>query len=114
MGFEGVSWTGESKPTWYETFEGKAKRGFCVNCDSMIAAIDSDISEIGINVAALDDTSSADFVPVSRVLPRQRRALAAPGAGGRAGRGRLTLVHRADGFTHPFGDPDQDPGPTCR
>ncbi|MGW3929438.1 GFA family protein [Streptomyces microflavus] len=30
VGFETVTWTGEGgEPTWYETFEGEAKRGFC-------------------------------------------------------------------------------------
>lgn len=29
VGFETVTWTGEGgQPTWYETFEGHAKRGF--------------------------------------------------------------------------------------
>ncbi len=52
VGFETVTWTGESEPTWYETFEGEAKRGFCPTCGSRVAAIDSDIPEIGINVTA--------------------------------------------------------------
>jgi len=64
VGFETVAWTGESEPTWYETFEGEAKRGFCSTCGSRVAAIDSDIPEIGINVTALDDTSGADLVPI--------------------------------------------------
>ncbi|MET7647941.1 hypothetical protein ABZS83_30780 [Streptomyces sp. NPDC005426] len=43
VGFETVTWTGEGgEPTWYETFEGEAKRGFCPNCGSRLAAIDSD------------------------------------------------------------------------
>ncbi|MFB7827934.1 GFA family protein [Streptomyces hydrogenans] len=64
-GFETVTWTGEGgEPTWYETFEGEAKRGFCPICGSRLAAIDSDISEIGINVTALDDTSGPDLVPI--------------------------------------------------
>ncbi|MCX5418077.1 GFA family protein [Streptomyces sp. NBC_00059] len=64
VGFETVTWTGESEPTWYETFEGEAKRGFCPTCGSRVAAIDSDIPEIGINVTALDDTSGPDLVPI--------------------------------------------------
>jgi hypothetical protein len=64
VGFETVAWTGESEPTWYETFEGEAKRGFCSTCGSRVAAIDSNIPEIGINVTALDDTSGADLVPI--------------------------------------------------
>ncbi|MBL1110566.1 GFA family protein [Streptomyces sp. 5-8] len=65
VGFETVTWTGEGgEPTWYETFEGEAKRGFCPTCGSRVAAIDSDIPEIGINVTALDDTSGPDLVPI--------------------------------------------------
>ncbi|MFI9748229.1 GFA family protein [Streptomyces sp. NPDC052494] len=65
VGFEKVTWTGEGgEPTWYETFEGEAKRGFCPACGSRLAAIDSDIPEIGINVTALDDTSCPDLVPI--------------------------------------------------
>ncbi|MEV6022622.1 hypothetical protein [Streptomyces sp. NPDC052036] len=67
MGFATVTWTGESKPTWCETFEGEAKRGFCPTCGSRVAAIDSDIPETGINVTALDDTSGTDLC-VSRAL----------------------------------------------
>ncbi|WP_324605330.1 GFA family protein [Streptomyces sp. NRRL S-237] len=44
VGFARVSWTGEGgEPTWYETFPGEAKRGFCPTCGSRVAAIDSDI-----------------------------------------------------------------------
>ncbi len=33
VGFETVTWTGEAgEPTWYETFPGEAKRGFCPTC----------------------------------------------------------------------------------
>ncbi len=64
-GFETVTWTGEGgEPTWYETFKGEAKRGFCPTCGSRLAALDSDIPEIGINVTALDDTSGQDLVPI--------------------------------------------------
>ncbi|MFD0355630.1 hypothetical protein ACFVHW_18135 [Streptomyces sp. NPDC127110] len=60
VGFATVSWTGEGgEPTWYETFPGEAKRGFCPTCGSRVAAIDSDIPEIGINVTALDETSGS-------------------------------------------------------
>ncbi|MGN5631516.1 GFA family protein [Streptomyces sp. AC154] len=65
VGFETVTWTGEGgEPTWYETFEGEAKRGFCPNCGCRLAAIDSDVLEVGINVTALDDTSAPDLVPI--------------------------------------------------
>lgn len=42
----------------------RAKRGFGLTCGSRVAAIDSDIPEIGINVTALDDTSGTDLVPI--------------------------------------------------
>lgn len=62
-----VTWTGTGgEPTWFETFEGEAKRGFCPDCGSRLAAIDSDIPELGINVTALDDTSGTDLVPVNQ------------------------------------------------
>ncbi|MGW7283730.1 GFA family protein, partial [Streptomyces sp. NPDC054844] len=65
VGFETVTWNGEGgEPTWYETFAGEAKRGFCPTCGSRLAAIDSDIPEIGISVTALDDTSATDLVPI--------------------------------------------------
>ncbi|WP_263981498.1 GFA family protein [Streptomyces naphthomycinicus] len=65
VGFETVTWTGEGgEPTWYETFEGEAKRGFCPTCGSRLAAIDNDIPEVGINVTALDDTNGPDLVPI--------------------------------------------------
>ncbi|MFB6984459.1 GFA family protein [Streptomyces sp. NPDC056304] len=62
---ETVTWTGDGgEPTWYGTFEGEAKRGFCPTCGTRLAAIDSDIPEIGFNVTALDDTSDPDLVPI--------------------------------------------------
>ncbi|MFF3667199.1 GFA family protein [Microtetraspora malaysiensis] len=61
-----VTWTGESEPTWFETFEGEAKRGFCPHCGSRLAAIDSDVPDLGIVVTALDDTSGPDLVPVNQ------------------------------------------------
>nr|WSW65645.1 GFA family protein [Streptomyces sp. NBC_00995] len=65
VGFKTITWIGEGgEPTWYETFPGEAKRGFCPTCGSRLAAIDSDIPEIGINVTALDDTCGPDLVPV--------------------------------------------------
>ncbi|GAB2882059.1 GFA family protein [Streptomyces deserti] len=64
---DAVAWTGEGgEPTWFETFEGEAKRGFCPTCGSRLAAIDSDIPELGINVTALDDTSGSDLIPVNQ------------------------------------------------
>lgn len=66
VGFERVTWTGEGgEPTWFETFPGKAKRGFCDACGTRVAAVDCDIPEIGINVPALEDTSGADLTPVN-------------------------------------------------
>ena len=86
VGFATVTWTGESGPTWYETFESEEKRGFCPICGSRAVAIDSDIPEIGINVTALDDTSGTDLDPIHasfrddavRWLPRYRTPRTAP------------------------------------
>ncbi|MFJ5850229.1 GFA family protein [Streptomyces sp. NPDC092903] len=65
VGFEKATRTGEGGgPAWYETFEGQAKRGFCPTCGCRLAAIDSDVTEIGINATALDDTSAPDLVPI--------------------------------------------------
>jgi hypothetical protein len=61
---EDVTWTTGLEPTWFTTFEGEAQRGFCPDCGSRLAAIDSDIPEIGINVTTLDDTSGTDLVPI--------------------------------------------------
>jgi hypothetical protein len=62
-----VTWTGEGgEPTYFETFEGEAKRGFCPRCGSRLSGIDSDIPELGIVVTALDDTSGDDLVPVNQ------------------------------------------------
>ncbi|MFD6294238.1 GFA family protein [Streptomyces sp. NPDC060235] len=64
VGFATVTWAGEGgEPTWYVTFLGEAKRGFCPTCGSRVAAIDSDIPDIGINVA-LDDSSGEELVPI--------------------------------------------------
>ncbi|TXS52367.1 GFA family protein [Streptomyces sp. me109] len=61
-----VTWTNGIEPTWFETFEGEAQRSFCPHCGSRLAAIDSDVPELGIVVTALDDTSGADLVPVNQ------------------------------------------------
>ncbi|MGW3690243.1 aldehyde-activating protein [Streptomyces sp. NPDC005125] len=66
---DGVTWTGEGgEPQWFETFEGEAMRGFCPHRGSRLAAIDSDVPDLAINVTALDDTSGSDLVPVNPVL----------------------------------------------
>lgn len=62
---EDVTWSGDEL-TWFETFEGKAKRAFCVTCGSRLAAIDIDVPEIGIVVTALNDTTGPDLVPVNQ------------------------------------------------
>ncbi|WP_381805358.1 GFA family protein [Streptomyces niveus] len=68
-----VAWTGEGgEPTWFETFEGEARRGFCPHCGSGLAAIDSDVPELGIVVTALDDTSGDDLVPVNQSFRENR------------------------------------------
>ncbi|WP_413813257.1 aldehyde-activating protein [Streptomyces sp. OE57] len=51
VGFKTITWIGEGgEPTWYETFPGEAKRGFCPTC--------------GSRVAAIDNTSGEDLVPI--------------------------------------------------
>ncbi|MGW0886466.1 GFA family protein [Streptomyces sp. NPDC002671] len=67
VGFETVTWTGEGgEPTWYETFEGEAKRGFCPTCGSRLAAIDSDIPEIA-------STSPLSTTPAAQTSCRSTR-----------------------------------------
>ncbi|WP_435059217.1 GFA family protein [Streptomyces sp. bgisy060] len=64
---DAITWTGEGgEPTYFTTFKDEAQRGFCPDCGARISAIDSDIPELGINVTALDDTSSPDLVPVNQ------------------------------------------------
>lgn len=63
---EGIAWSGWDSIKWFETFKDEAKRGFCPECGTRLAAIDSDIPEIGINVTALNNTSGADLVPVNQ------------------------------------------------
>ncbi|MEU1151533.1 GFA family protein [Streptomyces sp. NPDC005918] len=63
---EDVTWINGVEPTWFETFPGEAKRGFCPDCGSRLAAIDSDVPELGIVVTALNDTSGPDLVPVNQ------------------------------------------------
>ncbi|MFE9802957.1 GFA family protein [Streptomyces goshikiensis] len=61
-----ITWSGWDKIRWFETFQGEAKRGFCPDCGTRLAAIDSDIPDLGINVTALNDTTGADLVPVNQ------------------------------------------------
>ena len=64
---EGLRWTGEGgEPTWYDTFEGETKRGFCPTCGSHVAAFDYGDTMIGINLSALDDQNDPRLVPVNQ------------------------------------------------
>ncbi|MEV5877948.1 GFA family protein [Streptomyces sp. NPDC052101] len=60
-----ITWTA-GELTWYETFPGEAKRAFCGNCGTRVAAIDASEPNIGINVTALHDTTGQDLVPVAQ------------------------------------------------
>jgi hypothetical protein len=64
---DGLRWTGEGgEPTWYDTFPGETKRGFCPICGSHVAALDYGDTTIGINLSALDDQDGEDLVPVNQ------------------------------------------------
>jgi len=63
----GLRWTGDGgEPTWYDTFEGETKRGFCPTCGSHVAAFDHGDTMIGINLSALDDQDDPRLVPVNQ------------------------------------------------
>lgn len=64
---DSFEWTGEGgEPTWYETFRGETKRGFCPTCGSHVAAIDSGDTWMGVNIPALDEPDGDEFVPVNQ------------------------------------------------
>ncbi|MFD8978565.1 GFA family protein [Streptomyces sp. NPDC059564] len=53
---DGLKWTGEGEPTWYDTHPGKTARGFCGGCGTHLAARDyGDDTIIGFLATALDD-----------------------------------------------------------
>ncbi|MFE9137949.1 GFA family protein [Streptomyces sp. NPDC007355] len=59
---DGLQWTGEDQPTWFDTYPGETSRGFCGTCGTHIAARDyGDDTMIGILATALDhyDTDPA-------------------------------------------------------
>ncbi len=63
----GLTWTGEGgEPTWYDTFKGETKRGFCPICGSHIAAFDYGDTTIGINLSALDEQDDPRLTPVNQ------------------------------------------------
>jgi hypothetical protein len=62
----GLTWTGEQEPTWYDTFPGETKRGFCATCGSHVAALDYGDDTIGINVTALDQHDDPRLTPVNQ------------------------------------------------
>lgn len=64
---EGVTWTGTEELTWYDTWPGKTKRGFCPVCGTHVAALDyGDDEFMGFNVPALDDPGDPALVPVNQ------------------------------------------------
>lgn len=64
---DGLRWTGDGgEPTWYDTFPGQTKRGFCATCGSHVAALDYGDTTIGINLTALDDQTGTDLAPVNQ------------------------------------------------
>jgi hypothetical protein len=64
---EGLRWIGDGgEPTWYDTFPGETKRGFCPTCGSHIAAFDYGDSTIGINLTALDHQDDPRLVPINQ------------------------------------------------
>jgi hypothetical protein len=63
---DGLTWTNNVEPTWYDTFPGKTKRGFCPNCGSNLAAFDYGDTTIGINVPALDQQDDPRLVPIAQ------------------------------------------------
>ncbi len=61
----GFAWTGEGgEPSWYYTFEGETKRGFCPTCGTQVCALDDDGDSIAITLSALD--SADDLIPVNQ------------------------------------------------
>lgn len=73
-----LTWTGSGKLTWYDTFPGHTKRGFCPRCGSHIAALDAGDGTIGINVPALDDHNDPGLMPVSQSFSGDAVAWLAP------------------------------------
>ncbi|SCF23943.1 Uncharacterized conserved protein [Micromonospora haikouensis] len=64
---KGLNWTGEAdEPTWFDTFPGETKRGFCATCGSSVAAFDYGDTHIGINLTAFDDQDDPLLVPVNQ------------------------------------------------
>ncbi|MCG5216518.1 hypothetical protein MBA17_24975 [Streptosporangium sp. KLBMP 9127] len=61
----GLVWTGEGgEPSWYYTFVGETKRGFCQFCGSQLCALDDGETSIAITLSALDD--AVDLIPVNQ------------------------------------------------
>jgi len=53
---DGLEWTGEGEPAWFDTHPGKTARGFCGRCGTHLAARDyGDDTMIGFLATALDD-----------------------------------------------------------
>jgi len=64
------AWDGPGgEPTWYETYPGKTKRGFCPACGSQIAGIDIDKPDtdktiMGVLIPSLDEPEQPEFRPI--------------------------------------------------
>lgn len=64
---DAFTWTGDGgEPTWYDTFPGKTRRGFCPVCGTHVAAFDYGDTWMGVNLPALDDPAGPDLVPVNQ------------------------------------------------
>lgn len=65
---DGVTWTGAGEPTWFDTWPGQTKRGFCAVCGTNVAALDYGDSEtfMGFNVPTLDDPSDPALIPINQ------------------------------------------------
>ncbi|MFI1018601.1 GFA family protein [Streptomyces sp. NPDC020965] len=91
---DGFTWTGEGEPTWYDTFPGETRRGFCPDCGSHIAAFDHGDTWMGVNLPALDNPRRPRARPGQPVLPRHRGDPAAPSPRHAAHLRRLTPRRR--------------------
>ncbi|MCM6774468.1 GFA family protein [Nocardia sp. CDC159] len=53
---DGFEWTGPGgEPTWFDTFPGETKRGFCPKCGSSVAAEDYGDAIVGVTMMSLDN-----------------------------------------------------------
>ena len=60
---DGFAWTtGSDALSWFYTFKGETKRGFCSTCGSQVCALDDGGTTIGITLSALDSAEGLDPV----------------------------------------------------